>query len=405
MDRAVPALLAALLVLSSAGAAVGLAPPGTTTPSATETVDGIDANSTNVLPLDSMEASGFDRADLVVTANLDAETGALVDTHDRNAIREAVSAAETDAEQRQAVLNATAAAERRAESLLAEERAARMAYANDEIDAESYLATLGRLHARSESLETTVEAIDAVDEQSVATERRAQVQAQLSMLQGPIRAELAAALRGDGRSQRTFVGVSENGLTLATLSGTEFVRETVRFDNRDGDIGRLNFDAAETRFGELYPWASENKRRISMGALGSDVYVVEFTHTHGTIESSLDASTATVFREVQVKSLEATPVQETRWNEAEDVVVGVSKTYPGGPVRVNVTNETGTPIPAEVSVGGAPAGSTGPSGAVWAISPAASYPVRVTTDDTTVEILVDPNRNQLRPADQGTSEG
>ncbi|MGM0398210.1 MAG: DUF7096 domain-containing protein [Halobacteriota archaeon] len=400
MDRAVPALLAALVVLASAGAVVGVSPPGTTDQRAAGTVDGISANTTDVLVLESIDAATFDRADLVVTRAVDAQSGGLVESFEQHRVTEAVAQAESEDEQRVAIRNATDEVDRRTQALVEDERAAREAFVAGEMSAESYLVTLGQIHARASSIEATVQAIDDLDSVSVGDERRAQIRAELSTLQGPVRAELAAALQGDGPSKRTFVGVSTNGVTLATLDGNEYVRETVRTDNRDDDIGRLTFDEAEGRFAELYPWASENKQRISMGALGSDVYVVEYTHGHGTIHSSLDASTGEPFREEQTKSLADTPATDSQWIETGDLVVGVSDTYPGGPVRVNVTNATGAPVAADVSVNGTAVGeSSDRDGVVWAISPAEEYTVTVTSEDASVEVQVDPASNDLEPVD------
>lgn len=405
MDRAVPALLAALVVLASAGAVVGISPPGTTDREAAGTVEGISANTTDVLVLESIDASAFDRGDLVVTRAVDAQSGALVESYEQHRVTEAVAAAESPTEERAALRNATDAVDRRTQALVEDERTARADFVAGEVTAASYLATLGRIHARAAALEETVETIDALDEDSVGAERRAQLLAQLSTLQGPVRAELAASLQGEGPSKRTFVGVSGNGVTLATLSGDQYVRETVRTDNRDDAVGQLTFDDAEQRFGELYPWASENKQRISMGALGSDVYVIEYTHGHGTIEASLDASTSEVFKETQTKSLDDTPVEDTRWIDTRDLVVGVSNTYPGGPVRVNVTNATGAPMTATVSVNDTDVGSTGDDGVVWAISPADRYSVTVTTENASVELQVDPTSDELRPVDDSPPEG
>ncbi|MFW6265508.1 MAG: DUF7096 domain-containing protein [Halanaeroarchaeum sp.] len=406
MDRAVPALLAAMVVLASAGAVVGVSPPGASDHRAAGTVDGISENTTDVLVLESIDASGFDRADLVVTRAVDAQSGSLVESFEQQRVTEAVAQADSEADEREAIRNATDEVDRRTRALVEDERTAREAFIAGELSAESYLATLGQVHARASSLEATVRAIDDLDQVSDEDERRAQIRAELSTLQGPVRAELAAALQGDGQSKRTFVGVSADGVTLATLSETEYVRETVRTDNRDDDVGRLTFDEAETRFAELYPWASANKQRISMGALGSDVYVVEYRHEHGTIDAALDASTGATFREAQTKSLDDTPATDSQWIESGDLVVGVSDTYPGGPVRVDVTNATGAPVAADVTANGTAVGETTTrDGLVWAISPAEEYTVTVTTEDTTVEVRVDPASNDLEPVDGTLTQG
>lgn len=403
MDRAVAVLLAALVVLASAGAAVGVGPPDADERTATTPVDGIAANTTDVLTLDTVQQSAFASGDLVVTPAVDAQTESLVQRHERYRLTNALEAAETDEARRALLQNATERADSRTTDLLEDERTAREAYMAGEISAASYLVTLGRLHDQAAALETTVVAIDSVEGSDET--RTKHLQARLQTLQGPVRAHLADALQGEGPSSRIHVAAASNGVTLSMLSGDEYVREAVRTDNLDEEVGRMGFDAAETRFGELYPWASENKQRISMGALGDDVYVVELTHTHGTIDASLDASTDQVFREVQTKSLRSTPTETTVWSAAENVTVGVSQSYPGGPLRVNVSNETGAPVAdAAVSVNGTNVGTTGDEGAVWTISPTGEYPVTVTTPNATVQILVDQSRSEIRPVETTTTE-
>lgn len=396
MDRAVPALLAALLVVSSVGAVAAVV-PGAGDAQATGTVDGVSENTTDVLVLDEIEQSAFARADLVVTGAIDADSGAIVESQQRYRVREAVAAADSTSAERAVIRNATAAAERRLDALEATERTARQATITGEMTPEAYLTTLARVHARASALERTVETIDSLDDHDVATDSRAQLLARLSTLQGPVRADLAAAVRGEGPTGRIFLAVAENGLTLATIEDGEYHRESVRFDNRDDEIGQLTFDDAETRFAKSYPWTSENKRRISMGALGSDVYVVEYTHTHGTIDASLDASTGAIFRESQTKSLGEFPVEERTWTD-EGLAVGISNTYPGGPLRVNVTNGNGTPLSADVSVNGTAVGSTD-DGVVWTVSPGEPYPVTVSTTNATLQVRVDPTSGDVGPAD------
>ena len=404
MDRAVAALLAVVLVLASAGAAVGGVMPGTDERTAATTADGISANTTNVLVLDTVEASTFARGDLVVTRAIDAQTESIVQQQARYRLSNALEAAPTDDARREIVRNATDWADQRTTTLLEDERTARQAYITGDITADSYLATLGRLHDQAASVETTVESIRSVEAGNAA--RAHHLQARLQTLQGPVRAQLAGAVQGDGPSANIYVTASPDGVTLSMLTGEEFVREAVRTDNLDIAVGQLGFDEAEARFGDHYPWASEHKQRISMGALGPDIYVVEFTHTHGTIDASLDASTEEIFREVQTKSLGSTPTETNVWSATANVTVGVSQSYPGGPLKVNVSNETGAPIAdAAVTVNDTPVGSTDDEGAVWTISPAGEYPVTVTTETASVQVLVDQSRAELRPAETTTPEG
>ncbi|MFB6070321.1 MAG: hypothetical protein ABEJ76_04795 [Halanaeroarchaeum sp.] len=386
MERAVPALLAALLVVASAGAVVGIAPPGP--PTATTPVDGVSGNTTDVLRLETIDASTFDRATLVVTGALDAQSSAMVNAFTRYRVRTAFEAASTPAAKRVVVRNASSWVRTRTAELLETEREARNRYVSGELSARAYLATLGRLQMQATAVERTARAVADLSSRVDADVDLARILPDLQTLQGPIREGLAAAVRGEGASDRTFVAVSTNGFVLAQMSDGIYVRETVRYDNRDAAIGQLGFDRAEQRFNELYPWASAHKDRISMGAVGPDVYVVEYTHTHGYIDAALDASTNQIFREVQRKRLAETPVVAAETTVQNNTTVAVSPTYAGGPLRVNVTNRTGAPMTVPVAVNETAVGTTGEDGTVWAISPAGTYNVTVETPQGPIRVAV-----------------
>jgi len=159
----------------------------------------------------------------------------------------------------------------------------------------------------------------------------------------------------------------------------------------------MGFDAAEKRFGELYPWASSHKQRISMGALGPDVYVVELTHTHGTVQAALDASTGQVFKEVQTKTLANTPADPSLTTTDNNTTVSISRAYAGGPLRVTVTNETGAPLAAAVTVNGTAVGATDDTGTLWSISPAGDFNVTAETDTARIRVLVTPTETTVQP--------
>lgn len=397
MSRAVPVLLAAILVVASAGTVLGVSPPGTDAAAATTPVEGISANTTDVLMLDTVGASAFSQADLVVTAAIGAQSGGLADTYKRYQVQAAFDAAPTVAAKRTVLRNASDWAEAKTTDLLDTERSAREAYIAGRLTAAGYLETLGRLQVRAASVQSTVKAIDSLQSRIDADLGTDTLLARLETLQGPVRQRLAAAIQGDGSSGRTFVAVSDTGVVLSQIRGGTYVRETVRTDNRDDAIGQMGFDAAEKRFSELYPWASSHKQRISMGALGPDVYVVELTHTHGTVQAALDASTGQVFREVQTKTLAATPADPSLTTTDNNTTVSISRAYAGGPLKVTVTNETDAPLSATVTVNGTAVGTTDSTGTLWTISPAGEFNVTAETDTARIRVLVTPTEGDVQP--------
>lgn len=388
MQRAVPALVA-LLVLSSVGASGALLASADRTQVQPVTVDGVSANTSDVLALDSPDRGGFGRADLAVTQALDAAATAAANQFVRYRLEATLGAATSDAERRRIVRNATDWIEDEIAEMRAAERRARSAYRAGDRSTRAYLTTLGRLHARATALERTVQAIAATDVRM--GDGIQHLRARLRTFQGPIRAALAEGMRG-GPSPRVFVAASEHGVALSTIEDGTYVRGAVRYDNLDEAVGTMAFDEAETRFGDLYPWTAAHKQRISLGALGSDIYVVEYTHPHGTLAAALDGSTRRIFREIQRKRLDSLPVSITT-HRLGNLTIGVSRTYAGGPLRVSVGNATGAPIAdATVIVNGTTVGTTSSSGIVWTISPRGEYPIVVSTDTETVQLVVDATR-------------
>lgn len=388
MERAGPALLVALLLLASAIPVLGVTPPGTDAQSARTPVQGISPNTTDVMLLDGMQRSTFARADLVVTGAIAGQTGSVTATFEQYKVQSAYDAATTQAAKRAVLENATTWAKSRTASLMNEERRARTAYAAGDSTAAAYLATLGRLEMEAKAVHSTVTAVDKLDGAVGVRTSIDTVLPDLQTLEGPIRQRLAAAVRGETPAPRTFVGVSPSGVTLSQLEGGIFVHSTVRYDNHDEVVGRMGFDAAESRFATLYPWATNHTQRISMGALGPDVYTKEITYPQGTVLASLDASTNEVFREVQTKRLSVTPADVAQSQTVNNTTVTLSRTYAGGPLRVTAQNATGDPMAANVTVNGTAAGSTGTDGTVWAVSPAGPYTVTVRTAGERLNVTV-----------------
>lgn len=389
MTRAVPALLATLLVLASVGPVLGVAPPTAPEQGERTPIEGVSANTTAVLTLQEIEASTFDRADLVVTDALASQSTGVTAAFERYRVDQALGAARTADADRHVISNATDWAARETNRLVETERTARIAYLDGAMSASAYLSKLGRVHQSAASVEAHLERLRSQATDPGTVDRIDALIATLQTLQGPVRADLANAVQGEGASDRVFVAAADTAVSLSVVTGDRLVRETVRLDNRDGRVGQMAFDEAEGRFGELYPWASENKQRISMGALGADVYVVDYTHTHGTVHAALDASTGHVFREVQTKSLSSMPVEWQTWSAGNDTRVAISRTYAGGPMAVEVTNETGVPLSGTVVVNGTTVGTTGSDGTLWTVSPSGAFSVRVTTEDASFEVSLD----------------
>ncbi|MFC7136386.1 hypothetical protein ACFQRB_07225 [Halobaculum litoreum] len=76
---------------------------------------------------------------------------------------------------------------------------------------------------------------------TLGDDRVTQLEFDLRTFDGPVRSRTAAALAGErGASTRVYVAATESGVTLATVTDGEYVRETFREDlrNRDQGCGR-----------------------------------------------------------------------------------------------------------------------------------------------------------------------
>lgn len=393
MQRAVPAVLLALLVLgSSVVVATGGAQPGVSDraePADLSPVEGTSPNTTKVLQLDAIGESAFDRGDISVANALRASSENVESTLDVYAA-ETRLAQVTDSGDRERVLrNVTDRAEIQMEGLESREAAARERFLAGEISSREYVAVLGAVNREARHLSTVLDSIeDLATRNSYIEDRVGGLRADAFTHTGPISDELGDAVVGRSRTDRVFVAASEEGVVLSTVRDGAYVRETVRRDVRDETIGGIDFDAAQARIEELYPWAWENYAGASIRSLGQDAIRFQLSHGHGTLNKLLDTSAGNVFREVQTKSLDGLSTTADTTTTVNNTTLVTSRAYAGGPLEIRVENATGAPLEATVAVNGTEIGRTGVDGAVWAISPAGTYNVTARHDDILLNTTV-----------------
>jgi hypothetical protein len=198
-----------------------------------------------------------------------------------------------------------------------------------------------------------------------------------------------------------YVETADTGIVLSTMIGGTYVRETLRIDRRDQSAsGSMTLLEAQNKVFEAYPWAAENPGGIETNPYGSNIHSVSIEHSHGTLVTYVDGGTKEVFKEVQYKrltgknSLPPGPgVQNTTtssFDTSENVTLTVNRTYPGGPLRVKLTNETGAPLQGHITVAGEPVGRTNSNGVLWTLGPAEQFRVSATYEDTTVNVTATP---------------
>jgi hypothetical protein len=123
------------------------------------------------------------------------------------------------------------------------------------------------------------------------------------------------------------------------------------------------------------------------------VYSVTVKHPHGSFSAYLDGGTEKIFKEVQQKRLTGDtplPTGPSVTNSSENLTVTVNRTYAGGPLRVELTNETGAPVSGEVRIDGELVGRTNADGLLWTLSPADRFEVTASYDFRTVNLTATP---------------
>jgi len=349
-------------------------------------------NTTRSLSVDSVDGTGSGSASVSVTKALQAETGTVEAKLDQQSVENQLRTADTDAE---AVL--AAAFERthgRLDTIETREAAARDRFRGGEIDVETYLDTLGAVNRQAQAMERTLAGYEELTEDHPSLQDQvAALETRTVRYTGPIGDDVGAAVTGGEQSGSVFVTTGENGLALATLTEERYTREVMRTDARDEAVGGVDLDAAQTRIAELYPWAWEHKGDVSINTVGQDVFRFQLSHGHGELNSLLDTSSGNVYREIQWKSLQDLPVSPGPSKTVENTTLQVSEPQPGEPVRIQVVNRSGAPLPGTVSVDGRTLGDTA-AGPVWLIGPTEPFNVTASTTSETLELEVQPESRQ-----------
>ncbi|MFC7047134.1 hypothetical protein ACFQH6_18600 [Halobacteriaceae archaeon GCM10025711] len=411
-------LLALLVVLSVPVAAISGAAPAQTDQSADRTQQAAQmatpANTTATLSLDSVPASAFQEAEPDISATLDVQQRELDARYTEYALDERFQELESEENRSELLLNVTGQLEARIDALREEERQSRLAYVRGDITAAEYVATLGRIDAEAREIEALLgrfageyayfSQVPAVSDHVVE-----RFEEKLATLQGPVREDVGRALQGEVDGDRVWVGASRNGVVLSTIRGGQYVSEAYRADhfNPDQSDTAVSANTLATRLiqdglgAELYPWGW-NTNHINLRGLEHVVYF-QFTHEHGEVTAYVDGTSQEVYREYQTKTLRDIPTTPAVTNRSEDLdfQVAVNQTYAGGPLRVAVTNETGSPKTAEILVGGTYVGTTGTNGVVWTVGGAGTYNVTARRGGESLNVTV----RALAPKPVGSVNG
>jgi hypothetical protein len=406
--RALPFLLAALIVASvavgAAGGFRGPAPDDGVAEAAPSTPTVADVGSDTVAP----QVGDADALQQITVLDVPPETVARssVDEHyvdlgpavglSANATTdrlrtlstvERIEAAETDATRRERLRTAIRELETRVDGLDRRQTAAVEAYARDERSARELLVALTRISIAAEELDTRRSRIERLAADTTGFDinqgRLASVGNRLSAFAGPVRAHAREVLLGETDPHRFYVAVGPESVTVTTVLGDTYLRESYRGDLRDGNGDPIELEEALEVVATSYPVIWNTTREQTQVFGGGETYPVTIAHSRGRLTAFVDSDARLVYAEHQRRPLDSMVADQRREQVVDGRRVFVNHTYPGGPVRISVVDETtGDPVDARISLLAGPGeatslGTTGSDGVHWMLSPDGRYTVIV----------------------------
>lgn len=315
-------------------------------------------------------------------------------------LRKRVVNANTSDERQKRILDGMNEVDKDVITLHSRQQAAIAAYAAGDMTATELLVELARIRAAADVLEQRVRLLDRLAE---GTEDFALDDARvfplvydLQTFDGPVRSQTAAALNGDpSASSRVYVAATEDSVVLSTVVGDRYVRETFRGDLRSRDETGIGEETAQNATKRSYPEVYDATGGSISGQGSGGTFLFDLRYPNGTLTAFVTGGSERVFMEHHRIDLAGIRTGEAV-TRTLDLTLTVNRTFPGGPLRVAVTDpETGEPVDAIVKVGreggeSIEIGTTGGDGVLWTVSPRGEFVVTVvevgSTDVSTVSV-------------------
>lgn len=383
------ALFALLLILALPMGAAGVP---ASEPAATAT----SLEDVAILTLNGSSRSSFATESMDVATAIAVQHDAATARLDRYALAERFANTDSTEARKTLLFESATAVEIRVASLRDDERSLRAAYMARDIDTETFVQRLARLHARVSGLRAALAGVQAHADEIPEFSIRGRVRlldAALFGFEGPVRARALVAMRGEAQPTRLFVTVSETGVVLSTIEDGRFVREAYRADHRDTEaVSGMSVNEAAALAEQLYPVAYNATTSIRTGIIGlsGGLYRLDIELRQGVVTSYLDGATRSIFFEVQERRLDLLDPRPAAIGVENDTRLVVNRSYAGGPLRVTVTAaETGEPLPSTIVVKGSRF-VTGSDGSLWTLAPAAPFEVTAIGPRGNVTVSVRP---------------
>ncbi len=312
------------------------------------------------------------------------------------AVVRGIENADTSADRQRRILAAVNQVEQDEVSLHSRQLAAINAHAAGDLSDRELLDELVTIAAVASEYDERLDVLDELADETdgfSSPSRLDELQVQLQVYEGPVRAEALAAVRGETGGSNIHIETSDGAVVLATVDEAEnrYVREVVRDDRWDRGGGSVSSEDAINVTAASYPETAALREADAFGA--GSVHRVTVAHDFGELRTFVSGGTDQVFIEYQRIDLETFPDFESVSTTGDGFNVTVDRSYAGGPVVVSVTDaEDGTPIDGVTvtkSVGGGDSeaiGTTDADGTIRTLSPADSYRITV-VDEPRVAVV------------------
>lgn len=359
-----------------------------------------DGNTTSVMMLGTEPArTAFDRPSLALGSSLGADHDGFRTQLSVNTLDEELAATDNVENEKQILNRYRYQIENRIISLEAKERQRTLAFSNGSLSKSKYLRALGQIDSEVDEIQTLIDAMQtraqSVRQFNMDTEAST-LEGQLVNLDGPVRDRLGQIVRGQAPSTQVYVETAESGVVLSTIVGDTYVREIVRTDRYNpGASNQMSLQDVRQEIENQYSWTASNMESSGIDSKygTTNVYEMWFDHSQGRLVVYYDGGTESVFKEVQHKQLvgsQSTPTGPSVTNSSANLTLTVNRAYSGGPLRVKLTNATGTPLQGEITVDGETIGRTSQNGILWTLGPVEQFQVNATYDDRAVNATVTP---------------
>jgi hypothetical protein len=311
-----------------------------------------------------------------------------------------------NASNKQAVVDAALdQAANRTTALRARQTAAIRAYNNGDLSTEGLLRELAIIGKKATELRTYVGEIGSVSRS--AGSRVTYLQAELATLLGPVRTRIQAALRGNSSyPQRYFVQTSAQGVVLATIDERTYVREVYLTGARTvpNSTGLSPSEARSLVKNELYPVAT-NWTRFVTYTTERGLYRFRFDDTLGHITVNMNGSSGKIFYGERVITIDEENTADGPTNTSGQYALSTRVTYPGGYMRVLLTNrENGDKRNGTISIGNRTIGVTGEDGTLLLLQPREPTTITASVHGETVSVTVG-NESQAESTPPGPAIG